>query len=116
MLSLFLDGLTREQKSSIEVVTADAAKWIEELLWRRCPNARWVMDPFHVVEWINDALERVRRDEWQAAHQADRQARTAKAQGAARARELRERARSLSAEAFRIKGSSYALAKNPLRT
>lgn len=113
MLSLFLDGLTREQKSSIEVVTADAAKWIEELLWRRCPNARWVMDPFHVVEWINDALERVRRDEWQAAHQADRQARTAKAQGAARAGKLRERARSLSAEAFRIKGSSYALAKNP---
>ena len=88
MLSLFLDGLTREQKSSIEVVTADAAKWIEELLRRRCPNARWVMDPFHVVEWINDALERVRRDEWQAAlmatRQADRQARAAKAQGAAR--------------------------------
>ncbi|MFC2648072.1 MAG: transposase, partial [Coriobacteriaceae bacterium] len=53
---------------------------------RRCPNARWVMDPFHVVEWINDALERVRRDEWQAAlmatRQADRQARAAKAQGA----------------------------------
>ena len=84
MLSLFLDGLTREQKSSIEVVTADAARWIEELLRRRCPNARWVMDPFHVVEWINDALERVRRDEWQAARQADRQARAAKAQGAAR--------------------------------
>ena len=113
MLSLFLDGLGREQKSSIEVVTADAAKWIEELLQRRCPNARWVMDPFHVVEWINDALERVRRDEWQAARQADRQARAAKAQGAARTGELRERARSLSAEAFRIKGSSYALAKNP---
>ena len=92
MLSLFLDGLTREQKSSIEVVTADAAKWIEELLWRRCPNARWVMDPLHVVEWINDALERVRRDEWQAARQADRQARAAKAQGAARAGKLRERA------------------------
>ena len=81
MLSFFLDGLGREQKSSIEVVTADAAKWIEELLWRRYPNARWVMDPFHVVEWINDALERVRRDEWQAAlmatRQADRQARAA---------------------------------------
>ncbi|QUC02982.1 transposase [Atopobium sp. oral taxon 416] len=63
VLSLFLDGFGREQKSSIEVVTADAAKWIEELLRRRCPNARWVMDPFHVVEWINDALDQVRRDE-----------------------------------------------------
>ena len=92
-----MDGLMREQKSSIEVVTADAAKWIEELLRRRCPNARWVMDPFHVVEWINDALDQVRRDEWQAARQADRQARAAEAQGTQP----------------RIKGSSYALAKNP---
>ena len=48
-----------------------------------------------------------------ATRQADRQARAAKAQGAARTGELRERARSLSADAFRIKGSSYALAKNP---
>ena len=116
MLSLFLDGLTREQKSSIEVVTADAAKWIEELVRKRCPNARWVMDPFHVVEWINDALERVRRDEWQAAlmatRQADRQARAARGT----CRGAQGTCASLSADAFRIKGSSYALAKNPLRT
>ena len=111
MLSLFLDGLTREQKSSIEVVTADAARWIEELVRKRCPNARWVMDPFHVVEWINDALDQVRRDEWQAALMA-----TCQADRQARAAEPRERARSLSAEACRIKGSSYALAKNPSRT
>ena len=115
MLSLFLDGLTREQKSSIEVVTADAAKWIEELLRRRCPNARWVMDPFHVVEWINDALDQVRRDEWQAAARppARQTGRRGPQRPRARHVELRERARSLSAEAFRIKGSSYALAKNP---
>ena len=52
------------------------------------------MDPFHVVEWINDALDQVRHDEWQAAlmatRQADRQARAAKAQGAARAGKLSE--------------------------
>ncbi len=30
---------------------------------RRCPNARWVMDPFHVVQWMNDALDAVRCEE-----------------------------------------------------
>ena len=30
---------------------------------RRCPNARWVMDPFYVVQWMNDALDAVRCEE-----------------------------------------------------
>ncbi|WP_272918805.1 transposase, partial [Adlercreutzia equolifaciens] len=37
---------------------------------RRCPNARWVMDPFHVVQWMNDALDAVRCEEWNAARAA----------------------------------------------
>ncbi|NLQ12260.1 transposase, partial [Olsenella sp. KGMB02461] len=40
--------------------TADGARWIRQLVKRRCPNARWVMDPFHVVQWMNDALDAVR--------------------------------------------------------
>ena len=56
--NLFLDELTREQRRAIEVVTADGARWIRQLVKRRCPNARWVMDPFHVVQWMNDALRR----------------------------------------------------------
>lgn len=111
------DGLTREQRRSIEVVTADGARWIRELVKKRCPNARWVMDPFHVVEWMNDALDEVRREEWQAARmaarQAEREARDAEAQGASSAGRLREHARRLAGEASRIKGSRYALAKNP---
>ncbi len=50
----------REQRRAIEVVTADGARWIGQLVVRRCPNARWVMDPFHVVQWMNDALDAVR--------------------------------------------------------
>ncbi len=70
VLNLFLDELTREQGRAIEVVTADGARWIKALVRRRCPNARWVMDPFHVVGWMNDALDEVRRDEWQVAKAA----------------------------------------------
>lgn len=74
MLGLFLDELTREQRRAIEVVAADGAKWIKSLVRRRCPNARWVMDPFHVVQRANDALDNVRREEWQAAKKAARDA------------------------------------------
>ena len=53
---------------------------------RRCPNARWVMDPFHVVQGITDTLDEVRCKEWQVAKKAVHDA---------------------------IKGSRFALVKNP---
>lgn len=52
VLNLFLDGLAREQRRAMEVVAADGARRIGQLVKRRCPNARWVMDPFHVVQWM----------------------------------------------------------------
>ena len=70
VLNLFLDEFTREQRRVIEVVTADGARWIRQLVKRRCPNARWVMGPFHVVQWMNDALDAVRCEEWNAARAA----------------------------------------------
>jgi transposase len=82
---LSFGGLTREQRRAIEAVTADGAKWIRAPARRRRPNARWVMDPFHVVQWMNDAPDGVRREGWQAAKGA----------------------------ADSIKGSRFALAKNP---
>ncbi|RRF99478.1 MAG: hypothetical protein DUD39_03970 [Coriobacteriaceae bacterium] len=67
-------------------MTADGARWIETLARRRCPNARWVMDPFHVVQGITDTLDEVRCKEWQVAKKAAHDA---------------------------IKGSRFALVKNP---
>ena len=75
VLGKFLDELTREQRRAIRVVTADGAKWIRLLVRRRCKNATWVMDPFHVVMWMNDALDEVRRDEWRVAKDAAKAAR-----------------------------------------
>lgn len=66
----FLSRLSREQRLAVEVVTADGARWIRAVCRRWLPNARWVMDPFHVVAWANDALEQVRRGEWRAAKDA----------------------------------------------
>jgi len=116
VLNLFLDELTREQRRGIEVVTADGARWIKTLVKRRCPNARWVMDPFHVVSWMTEALDRVRCEEWQAAKGAARAAAPAKREGPGRPPkgEGADGAyRELKAAADAVKGSKYALLKNP---
>ena len=115
VLGLFLDELTREQRRAIEVVTADGAKWIKALVRRRCPNARWVMDPFHVVEWMNDALDEVRREEWRVAKRAAQDA-MPRRDGPGRPRRGEEtppEARALREAADAIKGSRYALVRNP---
>lgn len=115
VLNLFLDELTREQRRGIEVVTADGAKWIKALVKRRCPNARWVMGPFHVVQWMNDALDGVRREEWRAAKKAARDA-MPKRDGPGRPRKGEEtppEARELKEAADAIKGSRFAPVKNP---
>ncbi len=114
VLSLFLDELTREQRRGIEVVTADGARWIKKLVKRRCPNARWVMDPFHVVEWTDEALDEAGRGEWQVAKAAvpkapkrDRPGRPCRFEEAPpEVKAARERVQS-------IKSSRYALVKNP---
>ena len=115
VLGLFLDELTREQRRAIEVVTADGAKWIKALVRRRCPNARWVMDPFHVVEWTSDALDEVRREEWRVAkaRAASVVPRTGR-RGRPRAGEVApEVAEGLRARVSTIKNSRYALVRNP---
>lgn len=60
VLKQFFDALTPEQRSVIKVVTADGAKWITECVEEYCPNATRCVDSFHVVEWINKALDDMR--------------------------------------------------------
>ncbi len=115
VLDLFLNELTREQQRSIEVVTADGAKWIKSLVKRRCPNARWVMDPFHVVQWMNDALDEVRCAEWQVAKKAacDAMPKRGRPGRPRKGEEAPPEARALKDAADAIKGSRFALVKNP---
>ena len=115
VLNLFLDELTREQRRAIEVVTADGARWIKTLVKRRCPHARWVMDPFHVVSWMNDALDAVRCTEWQVAKRAARDAtpRRERVGRPSKGEETPPETKALHATATAIKGAKYALVKNP---
>lgn len=102
----FFDLLTDEQRASVRVVTADGARWIAELAEELCPNAERVMDPFHVVSWMNDVLDGVRREAWRDA----RKAAGAPKRGRGRPRKGEEPAPS---RAKAVKGARYPLLKNP---
>jgi transposase len=64
ILSKFFDSLTKEQRASIKAVTADGARWITECVNEYLPNAKRLLDAFHIVAWATEALEAVRRRIW----------------------------------------------------
>lgn len=64
--SEFLDGLGEEGRAALEVVTADGARRMADVVAEGCPNAEGVMGPFHVVRWATDAPDRLRRQAWNA--------------------------------------------------
>jgi transposase len=60
-LAGFFDLLGEQRCAQIELVSADGADWIADVVGLRCPQARLCMDPFHVVVWASNALDEVRR-------------------------------------------------------
>jgi transposase len=107
-LDKFFAMLTPEQRASIVVVTGDGARWITDCVEEHCPNAIRCLDPFHVVEWANDALDAVRIDAWRRA--LDEWKSIGKDTGGAGAKDAAKAAKK---RAEQIKHSKYALGKNP---
>lgn len=73
-LAGFFDLLGQDRCARIELVSADGAYWIADVVGLRCPQARLCMDPFHVVAWAQAALDEVRREVIRAARQAGQKA------------------------------------------
>lgn len=107
VLESFFSQLTASQRASIEVVTADGARWIADVVADACPNAERVMDPFHVVSWMTDALEEIRKQAWREAR--------AKEKSAPRRRRGRPRkgGEAPPSMAKAVKGARFALLKDP---
>ena len=108
VLDKFFAMLTPEQRASIVVVTGDGARWITDCVNEHCPNAIRCLDPFHVVEWANDALDAVRIDAWRRALEEWRSIKKAADDAAAK-----DKAKAAKKRAEQIKHSKYALGKNP---
>jgi transposase len=86
----FLEALGAERCAQIELISCDDADWITRPVQERCANALICLDPFHIVKAANDALDEIRREVCREARRAGQ-----------------------AQMASEIKGSRYALCKNP---
>ena len=68
----FLPGLAEEQRASIELVSADGARWAGEAMAGWLPGAAGCIGTFHVVHWATDLLDEVRKQAWREAARAAR--------------------------------------------
>ena len=59
----FFDALG-SRAEHLAFVTADGATWVRDVVAERAPDAIVCLDTFHVVAWATDALDEVRREEW----------------------------------------------------
>ena len=114
VVEMFFEELSEEQRSSIRLVSGDGARWITDAVAKYCPNATRCLDPFHVVEWANDALGSMRIDAWRRAREKlAEMVRKYKEEGIADDREVKEEIRRERKKVDEIKRSKYALGKNP---
>ncbi len=88
-LKAFFDELGEERRAKLEVVTADMSAAYTKAVRESIPHAQIVYDRFHVQKLVGEALDETRREEWRRLRKADPEA--AKA----------------------IKGTRWALLKNP---
>ena len=89
-LGAFFDLLGAGRCARIRLVSCDAAEWIGDVVRARCRQATVCLDAFHLVKWVSEALDEVRRQTWNEARRGG----------------MRTHARDL-------KGARYALWKNP---
>jgi transposase len=63
-LQAFFDQLSDEQKTSIRAVSIDMSAGYEKAIRDSVPHAQVVFDPFHVTKLGGEAVDKVRRDEY----------------------------------------------------
>jgi len=107
-LDEFFQELGKERCARIHIVTADGARWISDSVEAHCPSVERCIDPFHVVSWATDALDEIRKIVWNDARKQAGPAGALKKPGRPKAGEERR-----GDAAKEIKGSRYALLKNP---
>lgn len=88
-LGVFFDELG-SRSEALTHVSADAAEWIHTVVADRAPQAIRCLDPFHIVAWATAAVDDVRRQLWNQLRRAGK-----------------------SSQAKTLKGSRWALLKNP---
>ena len=116
VLEQFYKALTDEQRASIKIVTGDGTRWITDCVNEFTPNCERCVDPFHVVEWAMEALDKVRKERWHIAHEKARQLATENPQKRGRPKTDDEAAIKIQEareQASALRKSAYSLGKTP---
>ncbi|MBQ1843732.1 MAG: transposase [Lachnospiraceae bacterium] len=116
VLTQFYEQLTDEQKATIKVVTGDGARWITDCVNEFTPDCIRCVDPFHVVEWAMEALDKLRAERWHKAVDKVKALSNGKAKKNGRPKADDKQAAAIKAakaEASEIKNSRFALGKAP---
>ena len=74
VLSQFFELLNPQQRQSIQTVTGDGARWIDSCIKEYIPHAQRCVDPFHVVQWATESLDKLRRVLYREALKEQKQA------------------------------------------
>lgn len=108
VLKNFMEDLTKEQRESIELVSADGAKWIKSCVQEYLPQAELCIDGFHVVSWAIEAMDVCRKEFWRDARKQKRSL-PKRERGRPRKEEIIVKEKATG----QLKFSKYALGKNP---
>jgi len=63
----FKEALTEEQRMKIRFASSDMSKAYMGAIEHWCPKAILVIDRFHIVKALNEAVDEVRKEEWRKA-------------------------------------------------
>ena len=70
----FFDQLDEVQKEGIHAVCIDRAGQYKAVVKKNCPQADIIYDKFHMKKNLNDAIDKVRRQEWRKAETTEKDA------------------------------------------
>lgn len=70
----FNEMLTESQKKKIKYGTCDMSEAYIGALEAHCPNAKVILDRFHIAKSLNEAVDEVRKEEWRDADADTRKA------------------------------------------
>jgi transposase len=72
--AFFLSTLSDYQKSQLQTACCDMSEAYIGAIRSHCPQAKLVLDRFHIVKAMNAAVDEVRKEQWRQANLAERKA------------------------------------------
>jgi transposase len=72
--SFFNEQLSTYQKQQIQLASCDMCQTFINAIEHHCPNVTLILDRFHIVKALNDAVDEVRKEQWRDATADQRKA------------------------------------------